>query len=77
MSAKPAKRATNISLSADVYDDAKALGLNISQTCDQLLREVIQAEKSRRWSADHAAFIEAYNRSVEEDGLPLESWRSF
>lgn len=25
----------------------------------------------------HADFIAAYNRSVEEEGLPLEGWRGF
>lgn len=71
------KRATNISLSVDVYNEAKALGINLSQTCERFLREVIQAEKARNWAAEHADFVAAYNRSVEEDGLPLDQWRSF
>lgn len=75
---KPApKRATNISLSMDVYEDAKQLGINLSQTCDQLLREVIRGEKARRWATEHADFIKAYNRVSEAEGLPLDQWRSF
>ncbi len=38
----PAKKATNITLSADVLTEAKALGINISQACDQYLRELVR-----------------------------------
>ena len=71
------KKATNITLSADVLSEAKALGINLSQACDQFLRELVRTERERRWQADHAEFIAAYNRSVETEGLPLDAWRSF
>jgi len=71
------KRSANISLSPDVYDGAKRLGINLSQTCDRLLRQVIQQEEARRWSTDNAAFIDAYNQVSEAEGLPLDQWRSF
>ncbi|ARP93967.1 type II toxin-antitoxin system CcdA family antitoxin [Bordetella genomosp. 13] len=71
------KRATNISLSVDVYEDAKALGINLSQTCDQLLRELIRKQKAQRWAQENAEFIDAYNRLSESEGLPLDQWRSF
>lgn len=41
----PPKKATNISLAMDVYLDAKSFGINISQVCEQRLREEIQARK--------------------------------
>lgn len=71
------KKATNITLSADVLNEAKSLGINISQACDQFLRELVRREQERRWQADNAEFIAAYNAAVERDGLPLESWRTF
>jgi antitoxin CcdA len=71
------KRAINLSLSTDTLDAAKALGLNVSQLCDAHLREVVRREQERRWRADHAEFVSAYNASVETEGLPLEAWRSF
>lgn len=70
------KRATNITLSVDVYNEAKALGINLSQTCERLLREAIHTEKARNWASEHSDFIIAYNHSIEE-GLPLDQWRSF
>lgn len=72
-----AKKATNITLSADVLTEAKALGINISQACDQYLRELVRGEREQRWQQDHAEFIAAYNETVEKEGLPLEKWRTF
>ncbi|MFN4102719.1 MAG: type II toxin-antitoxin system CcdA family antitoxin [Tepidimonas sp.] len=74
---QPAKRAVNLSLSADVLEDAKRLGVNVSQVCDAHLREVVRREQERRWRAEHIAFLAAYNRIVEAEGLPLQEWQSF
>ena len=71
------KKATNVTLNADVLDAAKALGINVSQVCDQRLREVVAQELQRRWRSEHADFIAAYNTTVEQEGLPLDTWRSF
>ncbi len=72
-----ARKATNITLSADVLAEAKALGINISRACDDSLRALVKAERERRWREENAAYIAAYNRLVEKDGLPLEGWRTF
>jgi len=71
------KKATNITLSADVLSEAKALGINISQACDQFLRDMVRQEQARRWQTDNAEFIAAYNEGIARDGLPLDAWRSF
>ena len=73
----PAKKATNITLSSDVLTEAKSLGINISQACDQFLRQLVRDERTRRWQSEHAEFIAAYNQQVEQEGLPLEEWRTF
>jgi len=71
------KRATNLTLSADVLDAAKLLEINISKVCDSHLREVVRREQERRWLHEHADFIVAYNATIEAEGLPLDEWRSF
>ena len=73
----PGKRATNLSLSTDVLEAAKDLKINISQVCDNHLREVVRREQERKWREDHADFITAYNATIEAEGLPLDEWRSF
>lgn len=71
------KKATNITLSSDALIEAKALGINISQSCDQFLRELARNERERRLQQDNADYIAAYNQTVSDEGLPLDSWRSF
>jgi antitoxin CcdA len=71
------KRAVNLTLSVDVLESAKALGINISQVCDNYLREVVRKEQEHRWRQEHSEFIAAYNSIIEEEGLPLDPWRSF
>jgi antitoxin CcdA len=73
----PGKRATNLTLSSDVLDAAKLMGMNISQLCDNYLREVVRREQERKWREEHADFVAAYNATVEAEGLPLDQWRSF
>lgn len=71
------KKATNITLSLDVYLEAKSFRLNISQICEQRLREEIQMRKEQQWNAQHADFLAAYNSQVEAEGVALQEWRAF
>ena len=73
----PSKKATNISLSMDVYLDAKKFGINISQLCEQTLREEIQRRKEQQWNEQHANVLAAYNSLVETEGVALQEWRAF
>ncbi len=68
---------TGIPLSADVWDDAKTLDVAVFPVCDQLQRQPVIRGKERRWQSENAEFIAAYNAGVENDGLPLDAWRSF
>ncbi len=74
---RPGKRAVNLSLSSDVLEAAKPLDINVSQICDQHLREVVRQEQERQWRAEHAEFVAAYNTTIDTEGLPLAEWRSF
>lgn len=75
--AKIIRKPTNISLPVDLSADAKELGINISQACEKSLREIVRAEKERRWNQENAEFIQAYNESVEANGLALQEARAF
>ena len=75
---RPAKkRATNLSLSADMLKAAKALGINVSRECDRHLRMIVKREQEAQWKRENADFIVAYNPTVQAEGLPLDEWRSF
>lgn len=56
---------------------AKELGINISQLCEQKLREEICALRERQWNQRHADFIASYNKTVETEGVALQEWRAF
>jgi antitoxin CcdA len=64
----PAKRATNLSLSATTLDLAKAMNLNLSSTVDRLLAEEVLRLYKDHWRAENKTAIEAYNSRVERDG---------
>jgi antitoxin CcdA len=58
-------------------DAAKLLQMNVSKLCDSYLREVVQREQERRWREEHMEFVEAYNATIESEGLPLQQWATF
>ncbi len=72
-----ARKATNVTLSADVLADAKALGINISRACDDYLRGLVKAERERRWREENSEFIATYNERVERKGVFSDGLRSF
>ena len=62
------KRAINLSLNAEVVNTAKGLGMNISQTVDELLTKEVLRVYWARWNDDNRAAIEAYNARIEREG---------
>jgi antitoxin CcdA len=71
------KKAVNLSLDSLVLEEAKLLGINISQVCNSFLEAYIKSEKERLWKLEHSDFFSSYNKIIELEGLPLEQWRSF
>ena len=71
------KRATNLSLSTKTLDAARELGMNLSQTVDELLAAEVQRRYWARWNEDNKAAIDAYNERIEREGTSLERYRTF
>lgn len=71
------KKPTNVSLDQSLIEDAKALGINISQAAESGLREAVAAERSELWRRENAKAIESANAWVEKNGLPLAKYRQF
>ena len=74
---KVLKKATNLTLNTEVLAEAKKLGINISKACDEFLGHLVRQEKERLWKLENADFISSYNKTIEDEGLPLDSWRTF
>ena len=63
------RKPTNVSLRADVVAEARALGINLSETAERALIAAVREAKGREWLRRNSAAIEAYNERVERDGL--------
>ncbi|CAI2932654.1 type II toxin-antitoxin system CcdA family antitoxin [Aminobacter niigataensis] len=75
--AKPTRKPTNVSLDSKLVEEAKALGINMSQAAEAGLAKAISEEKSRQWLEENREAIESSNEYVERNGLPLAKYRMF
>jgi antitoxin CcdA len=62
------KRAINLSLNAQVLTSAKDLGMNISQTVDELLTQEVQRRRLALWNEENRNAIAQYNARIEREG---------
>ena len=72
-----AKRPVNLSMSSRTLERARAMGMNLSATVDQLLAAEVERQYWARWNEDNQAAIAAYNARIAREGLPLARHRSF
>jgi antitoxin CcdA len=71
------KRATNVSLSPDLLDEARQLGVNISAACERGLAMQIAERRAEQWLAENGEAIAGSNAHVEKHGVPLARYRQF
>jgi len=71
------KKAANLSVRADLLEEARAYKINLSQTLEAALQVELKKEKERRWLEENRAAIDAYNRHIERDGLWSDGMRLF
>lgn len=76
-SASAARKATNVSLDADLLDQARELDINISRACESGLVAQISKARGERWLAENAMAIDSYNDWVANNELPLARYRQF
>lgn len=76
MSAIP-KKSTNLSIRADLVEEARALGINLSRTLETALEAEVKKAKEKQWLAESRPAIEAYGRYIEKHGLFSDRFRTF
>ena len=74
---KSPKKACNVSVNEDLLRQAKALGINISQTLEAGLEARVREAKARAWAEENKDAIDAYNRYVSEHGVWSDGLRAF
>lgn len=75
--AAPLKRAANLSINAELLDKARRLGINLSQTLEEHLSQVVREAEARLWLEQNQAAIDAYNQRLAREGIWSEGQRAF
>jgi len=71
------KKATNVTINGDLLRQAKAYKINLSQSFEKHLSDLVRKEKERQWLEENAEAIEAYNQHIEADGAFGDHFRRF
>ena len=67
----------NLTLDQALVDEARALGVGISQASNQGLAAAVKTARSARWLEENRPALDAYNEWVAKNGLPLAKYRMF
>jgi antitoxin CcdA len=70
-----AKKATNISLPGALVDEAKRLGINMSQACEGGLSDRVKKARELKWLDENKGTLLAWNQWVEENGMLYDEYR--
>ena len=71
------KKPTNLSINADLLQQAKRLNINLSQTLEQHLAEVVRQAQRSQWLEENRGALEEYNRRIETGGTFSDGLRRF
>ena len=71
------KKATNVSLNAELVEEARKLGINVSEACQTGLAAEVKKAREAAWKEENRAAIESWNEYTRKNGLPLAKYRLF
>ena len=71
------RRPTNVTLPESLLQEARAMGVNLSQACERGLAAAVAESRRERWLAENKEAIDSWNSYVAEHGLPLTAYRQF
>ncbi len=71
------KKSANLSINADLLQQAKKLNINLSQTLEQHLAEIVRQAQRSQWLAENKDALDEYNRRVESRGTFSDGLRRF
>ncbi len=71
------RRATNVSLDRALVDEARSLGINLSQACERGIADQLARTRAERWIEANREALKSSNAFVEARGLPLAGHRQF
>ena len=71
------RRPANLSIDAELLTLAKQVGVNISRSAEVGIKEAVSKKLHEQWRNDNKSALISSNQFVEENGLPLQKYRSF
>lgn len=71
------KKSANLSINADLLQQARRLNINLSQTFEQHLAEIIRQAQRSQWLTENQGAIAEYNRRIEKCGTFSDGLRRF
>ena len=71
------KKSANLSINADLLQQAKQLNINLSQTLEHRLAEIIRQAQNKQWLEENQRALEEYNRRIEARGTFSDGLRRF
>jgi len=71
------KKSANLSINADLLQQAKLLNINLSQTLEQHLIEIVRQAQQKQWLAENQSALEEYNQRIEKQGVFSDGLRRF
>ena len=71
------RKSVNLSIDSELIANAKAMGINLSQTCEAALGAALKKEREEQWIKENWDAIQSTNAWVEKNGLPLAKYRVF
>ena len=71
------KKSANLSINADLLQQAKQLNINLSQTLEQHLAEIIRQAQRGQWLIENKGALDEYNRRIELRGAFGDGLRRF
>ncbi|MDA8257584.1 MAG: type II toxin-antitoxin system CcdA family antitoxin [Betaproteobacteria bacterium] len=76
MSVQP-KKAANLTVRADLLEEARARKINLSHTLEVALAAELKRQREAEWLEQNKEAFAAYGRLVEREGLLSDSYRNF
>ena len=71
------KKSANLSINAELLQQAKELNINLSQTLEQHLAEIVRQARREQWLAENKEALDEYNRRIEARGAFSDGLRRF
>ena len=62
------RQAVNVTVSAPLLAEARALGIPLSATLEEALRLKVRGEREAEWLRQNAGAVEDYNERVDREG---------